>query len=147
VTGFGASRYVMRLWEQPDPRAKLGITVPEIVTARQAQNTANRAGQIGGEPAPKGQEFTYSVRAQGRLTTPEEFEQIVVRAAPDGGIVRLKDVARVEMGAQDYTITSHLNGKPSAIVAVYQLPSSNAVQAADGGKKLLAGEKQRLPQG
>src|SRR5438445_107053 len=147
VQVFGAGRYAMRLWVKPDQLAKLAITVPEIVAAIQSQNTVNPAGQIGGEPAPKGQEFTYSVRAQGRLTTPEEFEQIVVRAAPDGGIVRVKDVARVEMGAQDYTITSHLNGKPSAIVAVYQLPGSNAVQAADGVKKLLAGEKQRLPQG
>ncbi len=147
VQVFGAGRYAMRLWVKPDQLAKLGITVPEIVTALQSQNTVNPAGQIGGEPVPKGQEFTYSVRAQGRLTTPEEFEQIVVRAAPDGGIVRVKDVARVEMGAQDYTIVSHLNGKPSAIVAVYQLPGSNAVQAADGVKKLLVGEKQRLPQG
>src|SRR5258707_1925197 len=137
----------MRLWVKPDQLAKLAITVHEIVTALQSQNTVNPAGQIGGEPAPKGQEFTYSVRAQGRLTTPEEFEQIVVRATPDGGIVRIKDVARVELGAQDYTITSHLNGKPSAIVAVYQLPGSNAVQAADGVKKLLAEQKQRLPQG
>jgi hydrophobic/amphiphilic exporter-1 (mainly G- bacteria), HAE1 family len=147
VQVFGAGRYAMRLWVKPDQLAKLAITVPEIVTALQSQNTVNPAGQIGGEPAPKGQEFTYSVRAQGRLVTPEEFEQIVVRAAPDGGIVRIKDVARVEMGAQDYTIVSHLNGKPSAIVAVYQLPGSNAVQAAAGVKKLLAEQKQRLPQG
>src|SRR2546428_5603441 len=147
VQVFGAGRYAMRLWVKPDQLAKLAITVPEIVAAIQSQNTVNPAGQIGGEPAPKGQEFTYSVRAQGRLTTPEEFEQIVVRAAPDGGIVRVKDVARVEMGAQDYTVVSHLNGKPSAIVAVYQLPGSNAVQAADGVKKLLAEQKQRLPQG
>jgi HAE1 family hydrophobic/amphiphilic exporter-1 len=147
VQVFGAGRYAMRLWVKPDQLAKLSITVPEIVTALQSQNTVNPAGQIGGEPSPEGQEFTYSVRAQGRLTTPEEFEQIVVRAAPDGGIVRVKDVARVELGAQDYTIVSHLNGKPSAIVAVYQLPGSNAVQAAAGVKKLLAGEKQRLPQG
>src|SRR5438309_1738840 len=147
VQVFGAGRYAMRLWVKPDQLAKLGITVPDIVSAIQSQNTVNPAGQIGGEPVPQGQEFTYSVRAQGRLTTPEEFEQIVVRAAPDGGIVRVKDVARVEMGAQDYTVISHLNGKPSAIVAVYQLPGSNAVQAADGVKKLLAEEKQRLPQG
>src|SRR2546421_2706982 len=147
VQVFGAGRYAMRLWVKPDQLAKLSITVPEIVSAIQSQNTVNPAGQIGGEPVPQGQEFTYSVRAQGRLTTPEEFEQIVVRAAPDGGIVRVKDVARVEMGAQDYTIISHLNGKPSAIVAVYQLPGSNAVQAAAGVRKLLAEEKQRLPQG
>ncbi len=147
VQVFGAGKYAMRLWVRPDQLAKLGITVLDIVNAIQSQNAVNPAGQIGGEPVPKGQEFTYSVRAQGRLTTPEEFEQIVVRAAPDGGIVRVKDVARVELGAQDYTITSHMDGKPSAIVAVYQLPGSNAVQAADGVKKLLAQERQRLPQG
>ena len=147
VQVFGAGKYAMRLWVKPDQLAKLGITVPEIINAIQTQNTVNPAGQIGGEPVPKGQEFTYSVRAQGRLTTPEEFDQIVVRAAPDGGIVRVKDVARVELGAQDYTVVSHLDGKPSAIVAVYQLPGSNAVQAAEGVKKLLAEERQRLPQG
>ncbi len=147
VQVFGAGRYAMRLWVKPDQLAKLSITVPEIVTAIQTQNTVNPAGQIGGEPAPSGQEFTYSVRAQGRLITPEEFEQIVVRATPDGGIVRIKDVARVELGAQDYTIVSHMDGKPSAIVAVYQLPGSNAVQAADGVKKLLVEERKRLPQG
>src|SRR5438270_6270271 len=147
VQVFGAGKYAMRLWVKPDQLAKLAITVPEIVNAIQSQNTVNPAGLIGGEPVPKGQEFTYSVRAQGRLTTPEEFEQIVVRAAPDGGIVRVKDVARVEMGAQDYTIVGRLNGKPSAIIAVYQLPGSNAVQAAAGVKKVLAEEKQRLPQG
>jgi hydrophobic/amphiphilic exporter-1 (mainly G- bacteria), HAE1 family len=147
VQVFGAGRYAMRLWVKPDQLAKLGITVPEIVNAIQSQNTVNPAGQIGGEPVPKGQEFTYSVRAQGRLTTPEEFEQIVVRAGADGGIVRVGDVARVELGAQDYTVVSHMNGKPSAIVAVYQLPGSNAVQAAEGVKKLLAEQRQRLPQG
>jgi HAE1 family hydrophobic/amphiphilic exporter-1 len=147
VQVFGAGKYAMRLWIRPDQLAKLNITVPEIVSAIQSQNTVNPAGQIGSEPAPKGQQFTYSVRAQGRLATPEDFEQIVLRETPDGGIVRVKDVARVELGAQDYTVTSHANGKPSAIVAVYQLPGSNAVQAADGVKKLLAGERQRLPEG
>jgi hydrophobe/amphiphile efflux-1 (HAE1) family protein len=147
VQVFGAGRYAMRLWVRPDQLAKLAITVPEIVAAIQAQNTVNPAGQIGGEPVPKGQEFTYSVRAQGRLTSPEEFGEIVVRAAPDGGIVRVKDVARVELGAQDYTIIGHLNGRPSAIVAVYQLPGSNAVQAAAGVKALLAEQQRRLPHG
>src|SRR5436190_5300453 len=147
VQVFGAGRYAMRLWVRPDRLAKLGITVPEIVSAVQAQNTVNPAGQIGGAPIPKGQEYTYSVRAQGRLTTPEEFGEIVVRETPDGGIVRVKDVARVELGSQDYTIIGRLNGKPSAIIAVYQLPGSNAVQAAAGVKKVLAEEKQRLPQG
>jgi hydrophobic/amphiphilic exporter-1 (mainly G- bacteria), HAE1 family len=147
VQVFGAGRYAMRLWVKPDQLAKLGITVPEIVNAIQAQNTVNPAGQIGGEPVPQGQEFTYSVRAQGRLTSPEEFAEIVVRATADGGVVRVKDVARVELGAQDYTVVGHLNGQPSAIIAVYQLPGSNAVQAAAGVKSLLADQKKRLPVG
>jgi HAE1 family hydrophobic/amphiphilic exporter-1 len=147
VQVFGAGKYAMRFWVKPDQLAKLSITVPEIIVAIQSQNTVNPAGQIGSEPSPPGQEFTYSVRAQGRLTSPEEFGEIVVRAAPDGGIVRLKDVARVELGAQDYSLVGRLNGKPTAIVAVYQLPGSNAVQAAAGVKKLMEEAKQRFPQG
>src|SRR5205085_5652681 len=107
----------------------------------------NPAGQVGSEPAPKGQEFTYSVRARGRRTSPEEFGQIVVRETPDGGIVRVKDVARVELGSQDYTIAGRFNGKPSAIIAVYQLPGSNAVQAAEGVNKLMDEAKKRFPEG
>jgi hydrophobe/amphiphile efflux-1 (HAE1) family protein len=142
---FGAGQYAMRLWVKPDQLAKLAITVPEIVSAVQAQNTVNPAGQVGSEPAPKGQEFTYSVRAQGRLTSPEEFGQIVVREMPNGGTVRLKDVARVELGAQNYSVVGRMNGKPGAIIAVYQLPGSNAVQAAAGVKKLMSEAKQRFP--
>ncbi|MGD0264763.1 MAG: multidrug efflux RND transporter permease subunit [Candidatus Methylomirabilota bacterium] len=143
---FGAGQYAMRLWVKPDQLAKLGITVTEIVNAIQAQNTVNPAGQVGGEPAPTGQEFTYSILAQGRLTSPEQFEDVVVREAPDGGIVRVKDVARVELGAQDYSIVSRLNGEPAAVIAVYQLPGSNAVQTAAGVRKLMAEMKQRFPQ-
>src|SRR5208283_5311279 len=102
VSIFGAGQYAMRLWVKPDQLAKLQITVPEIVNAVQVQNNVNPAGQIGGEPVPKGQEFTYSVRAQGRLVSEEDFGQIVVRAQPDGALVRLKDVARIELGAQVY---------------------------------------------
>jgi hydrophobic/amphiphilic exporter-1 (mainly G- bacteria), HAE1 family len=145
VQVFGAGQYAMRLWVQPDRLAKLGITVPEIVSAIQAQNTVNPAGKAGGEPAPKGQEFTYSVLAQGRLASPEEFGQIVVRETPDGGIVRVRDVARIELGSQDYSVTGRLNGKPSAILATYQLPGSNAVDAANGVRKLIGEMKQRFP--
>jgi hydrophobic/amphiphilic exporter-1 (mainly G- bacteria), HAE1 family len=145
VQVFGAGQYAMRLWVKPDQLSKLGITVPEVVSAIQAQNTVNPAGQVGSEPAPKGQEYTYSVRAQGRLASPEEFGQIVVRETPDGGIVRVKDLARVELGAQDYSIAGRLNGKPSAIIAAYQLPGSNAVQAAAGVRKLIAQAKKRFP--
>src|SRR5579871_2422973 len=146
VQVFGAGQYAMRLWVKPDQLAKLGITVPEVVSAIQTQNTVNPAGQVGAAPIPKGQEYTYSVREQGRLTSPEQFGEIVLRESPDGGIVRLKDVARTELGAQDYTIIGRLNGKPSAILAVYQLPGTNAVQAAEGVKKLMAEVKKRFPQ-
>ena len=143
---FGAGQYAMRLWVKPDQLAKLGISVTEIVNAIQAQNKVNPAGQLGGEPAPADQQFTYSVLAQGRLTSPEQFEDVIVREAPDGGIVRVKDVARVELGTQDYSIVGRLNGKPSAITAVYQLPGSNAVQTAAGVRKLMAEMKQRFPE-
>jgi HAE1 family hydrophobic/amphiphilic exporter-1 len=146
VQVFGAGQYAMRLWVKPDQLAKLGITVPEIVSAIQTQNTVNPAGQVGSEPAPSGQEFTYSVRARGRRTSPEDFGKIVVRETPDGGIVRVKDVARVELGSQDYTIVGRFNSKPSAIIAVYQLPGSNAVQAAAGVRALMAEAKKRFPQ-
>src|SRR6266481_6252359 len=142
---FGAGQYAMRLWVKPDQLAKLAITVPEIVTAIQSQNTVNPAGQVGSEPVPKGQEYTYSVRAQGRLSSPEEFGQIVVRESLGGAVVRLKDVARIELGAQNYSAVGRLNGKPGAIIAVYQLPGSNAVQAAAGVKNLMAQVKTGLP--
>jgi len=146
TTVFGAGDYAMRLWVKPDQLAKLNITVTEIVNAIQAQNKVNPAGQLGGEPAPANQQFTYSVLAQGRLTSPEQFEKVVVREAPNGGIVRVKDVARVELGEKDYSIVSRLNGQPAAIIAVYQLPGSNAVQTAAGVRKLMAEMKQRFPQ-
>src|SRR6266404_2761900 len=145
VQVFGAGKYAMRLWVKPDQLAKLGITVTEIVNAIQAQNTVNPAGTAGGEPAPEDQQFNYSVRAQGRLTSPEQFGEVVVRAAPNAGIVRVKDVARIELDADDYSIVSRLNGKPSAIVAVYQLPGSNAVQAATAVSKVMSEMKQRFP--
>jgi HAE1 family hydrophobic/amphiphilic exporter-1 len=144
-TVFGAGQYAMRLWVKPDQLAKLSITVTDIVNAVQAQNTVNPAGQVGGEPAPNNQQFTYSVLAQGRLTSPEQFGNVIVRETPNGGIVRVKDVARIELGANDYSIVSRLNGKNAAIVAVYQLPGSNAVQAAAGVRKLMSQMKQRFP--
>jgi len=145
TTVFGAGQYAMRLWVKPDQLAKLGITVTDIVNAVQAQNTVNPAGKVGGEPAPNDQQFTYSVLAQGRLASPEQFGNVIVRETPDGGIVRVKDVARIELGAQDYSIVSRLNGKNAAILAVYQLPGSNAVQTAAGVRKLMSQIKQRFP--
>jgi multidrug efflux pump len=146
VTVFGAGQYAMRCWVKPDQLAKLNVTVPEIVKAIQAQNTVNPAGQIGGEPVPKGQDFTYAVRAQGRLPSAEEFGQIVIRANADGSILRLKDVSRLELGAQTYNLIGRYSGKPAAVIAVYQLPGSNAVQTAAGVRKLMQEAKQRFPQ-
>ena len=103
------------------------------------------AGQVGGPPSPKGQEFTYSVRSQGRLQTEEQFGDIVLRANPDGSIVRVRDVARVELGAQTYNIESRLNGKPCALIALYQMPGSNALDAANGAKKLMEELKKSFP--
>jgi HAE1 family hydrophobic/amphiphilic exporter-1 len=143
---FGAGQYAMRMWVKPDQLAKLNITVTDIANAIQAQNTVNPAGQVGGEPAAGNQQFTYAALAQGRLTSPENFGNIVVREAPNGGIVRVKDVARVELGQQSYALLSRLNGKPSATIAVYQLPGSNAVQTVDGVRKLMAQMKQRFPE-
>ena len=146
VTVFGAGQYAMRCWVKPDRLAKLGVTVPEIIKAIQSQNNVNPAGQIGGEPVPKGQDFTYAVRAKGRLPSPEEFGDIVIRANPDGSMLYMKDVARIELGAQTYNIIGRYNGKPAAVLAIYQLPGTNAVQAAAGVRKLMAEQKSRFPQ-
>ncbi|MGC2108363.1 MAG: efflux RND transporter permease subunit, partial [Candidatus Korobacteraceae bacterium] len=142
---YGIGEYAMRLWVKPDQLAKLGITVNEVANAVQSQNTVNPAGQVGGEPAADGQKFTYAVRAQGRLRTPEEFGDIVVRENADGGVVRVKDVARVELGSQDYSWITRLNGQPSAIIGIYQLPGSNAVEAAKAVRKLMAKMKESFP--
>ncbi len=146
VTVFGAGQYAMRIWVKPDQLAKLGVTIPEILNAVQTQNAVNPAGTIGGEPIPKGQEFSYAVRAQGRLETPEEFGDIIVRANADGSMLRVKDVARIELGAQNYAINGRLNGKPAALVALYQLPGSNAIAAADGAKETMKRLSEKFPE-
>ena len=126
---FGASQYAIRLWINPDTLAKLDITVNEIASALQAQNTVNPAGQLGGDPVPRGQEFTYTVLAQGRLASLAEFENVVVRAKPDGALVRIKDVARVELGAQNYIRRGRLNGQPAALDR--RLPASRLERHRD----------------
>jgi HAE1 family hydrophobic/amphiphilic exporter-1 len=142
---YGLGQYAMRIWVKPDRLAKLGVTVSDVAAAVQAQNTVNPAGQVNGEPGIAGQRFTYAVRAQGRLQTPEEFGDIVVRESPDGGVVRVKDIARVELGSQDYSTLTRLNGRDTAVIGVYQLPGSNAVEAAKGVRKLIAKMKESFP--
>ncbi len=143
---FGG-QYAMRVWVKPDQLAKLGVTVPEVVSAMTTQNEVHPAGQIGGEPVPAGQQFTYTVRSQGRLTTVEEFGNIVVRANPDGSILHLRDVARVELGTQIYNLTGRYNNAPAGIMAVYQLPGSNAVQTALDVRKRMGELSKTFPPG
>src|SRR5438132_5880910 len=142
---FGATDYAMRIWVKPDLLSKLGLGVPDLARAVQQQSTVNPSGQVGAEPVLERMEKTYTVRAQGRLQTPEEFGQIVVRSNPDGSVVRLKDVARIELGALNYQQTSRMNGQPGAIIAVYQSPGSNALAVADGVKKTIDELKGRFP--
>ena len=120
----------MRVWVEPDKMAQLGVTATEVIPAIQTQNNVNPAGQIGGEPIPKGQQFTYTVRTHGRLVTPQEFGDIILRANPDGSILHLRDIARIELGDQAYAISGRYNQAPSGVMAIYQLPGSNAVQTA-----------------
>ncbi|MCL5097852.1 MAG: efflux RND transporter permease subunit, partial [Candidatus Omnitrophica bacterium] len=145
VAVFGAGQYAIRCWVRPDLLAKLNLTVPDVVDALQKQNTINPAGQVGAPPAPSGQQFTYAIQAQGRLVTPEQFGEVILRASPDGKIVRLKDVARIDLGAQDYSVKGRFNGRPSAILALYQLPGSNALEAGNGAKATMAKAREVFP--
>jgi len=144
---FGSSDYAMRIWVKPDVLARLGLTVPDLARAIQAQNAVNPAGRIAGEPGPPGREMTYTVRAQGRLQTAEEFGRIVVRSNPNGSVVRLADVARIELGALNYQQRSRVNGQPGSIVAIFQAPGSNALAVADGVRATMAELKERFPTG
>ena len=142
---FGASDYAMRIWVKPDVLAKLGLTVPDLSQAVQQQSVVNPAGQLSAEPAPNGKEKTYTVRAQGRLQTAEEFGEVVVRSNPDGSVVRLKDVARIELGALNYNQITRFNGEAGNIIAVFQSPGSNALDVVNGVKKAMEELKQNFP--
>jgi multidrug efflux pump len=146
VLNFGASEYAMRIWLKSDQLAKLGLTVADVQKAVQSQSTVNPAGQVGAEPAPAGQEFTYTVRAQGRLSTPEEFANIVVRSNPDGSTVRVGDVARVELGALSYKQIGRFNGQPASVIGIYQAPGSNALVVARGIRAAMAKLKGTFPE-
>jgi hydrophobic/amphiphilic exporter-1 (mainly G- bacteria), HAE1 family len=119
--------------------------VPDLVNALEQQNTVNPSGQVGAEPAPSGQEFTYTMRAQGRLVTEEDFGNIVIRENPDGSVIRMKDVARIELGAQTYNVIGRMNDAPAAIINVFQLPGYNAIDAVDGVRTMLAQLKEKFP--
>jgi HAE1 family hydrophobic/amphiphilic exporter-1 len=145
IVNFGLSEYSMRIWVKPDKLAKLGLTVPDLLRAVQQQSTVNPAGRVGGEPAPAGQELTYTVRAQGRLVTAEEFGNVVLRLNPEGSVVRLKDVSRIELGALTYNQSGRFNGHPGALIAVFQAPGANALTVAADVKAMMKDLKQRFP--
>jgi HAE1 family hydrophobic/amphiphilic exporter-1 len=146
VQTFGG-QYALRVWVQPDKLAKLGVTATDVINAIQTQNNVNPAGQIGGEPIPQGQQFTYTVRTQGRLVTPEEFGKIILRANADGSILHLNDVARIELGDQAYGLSGRYNQAPAGVMAIYQLPGSNAVQTAEAVNRRMKELSATFPSG
>ena len=147
VRTLGAGEYAMRIWLKPDVLGRLGISVTEVQAAIRAQNVVNPAGQVGTEPAPAGQQMTYTVRAQGRLADPEEFAAIVVRENPDGSHVRVGDVARVELGSLNYQQYGMTNGKPAAVIVAFQMPGSNALEVADGIRSTMDELAKNFPPG
>ncbi|MGE3162749.1 MAG: efflux RND transporter permease subunit [Burkholderiales bacterium] len=131
VTVFGARDYSMRVWINPEKMARLGVTTADVANALRAQNAQYAAGRIGTEPALPGQALAYTVTARGRLVEPEEFGEIVVRTAPGGGILRLKDIARIELGALNYDTANTLNSQPTIGMGVYMQPGSNALEVVE----------------
>jgi HAE1 family hydrophobic/amphiphilic exporter-1 len=145
VKNFTAQDYTMRVWLRPDRLASLGITPSDVQNALNEQNAQSPAGRIGAEPAPPGQESQFNVRTLGLLKDPKEFEQIIVRSNPDGSQVKIKDVGRVELGAQTYDLRARLNKSPAGAIGIYLAPGANAIATADNVKKILSAAKQRFP--
>jgi multidrug efflux pump len=145
VNLFGGSDYAMRVWLRPDVIGRLGITIPDIVNAINQQNQLSPAGQIGGPPAAAGTEYTYTVRTQGRLLNEEEFGNIIVRTTGAGAEVRLKDVARLELGTMLYSAVGRHNSTPAAVIAVFQIPGTNALDVASRVKQTMEDLSTRFP--
>src|SRR5499425_3158085 len=142
---FGGSDYAMRVWLQPDRIGRLGLTIPDIANAIGQQNQLSPSGQIGGPPATRGTEYTYTVRTKGRLLDETEFGGIILRTLPDGSQVRLKDVARIELGTMLYNAIGRHDGKPAAVIAVFQIPGTNALDVANQIKTTMADLAKRFP--
>ena len=144
---FGAKDYAMRIWLRPDRMAQLRVTTADIIGAVQEQNSQYAAGQIGQPPAPKNLELNYIIATSGRLTEPAQFEDIVLRANPDGSILRLKDVARVELGSKDYSFTGKVNGKPAALIGIFLQSGANALEVAGEVRATMQELSGRFPEG
>ena len=144
---MGAKDYAMRVWLRPDRLAQLGLVPGDVVGAIREQNAQFAAGQIGAEPLGNPVDFTYTVTTRGRLEEPEEFAEIIIRSNPDGSRIRVKDVARVEIAARDYSIEPRVNGRPATLVAIYQQPGANAIAVADQVYATLDRLKANFPEG
>ena len=144
---LGAKDYSMRIWLQPDRMAQLGVTTTDIANAVSSQNKQNVAGKVGQEPAPLGQQLVYTVTAKGRLVTPEQFGDIVLRSSGPSGVLRLKDVARIELDAANYDAFTTLVGKPTAVVAIFLQSGANALSVADRVRTTMEGVKKKFPPG
>ena len=148
VVYFGNRKIAFRLWLDPEKLAANGISANDVVSQLRSQNRLVPAGKIGGSPAPKGQEFTFTVQLQGRLTTEKEFENIILKTTDDGGLIRLKDVGRVSLGGEVYGVDAiDLRGNPAVGVAIYQLTGSNAIVVSDGVKEVISDFEKTLPIG
>jgi multidrug efflux pump len=143
----GAQNYSMRVWINPDKMAKLGLTATDVDNAIQAQNRQNPAGSLGQPPGPKGLDYQYPVNASGRLTTPQEFGDIVVRAQPDGSLLRVRDIGQVQLGAQDYSNFTYWNGRQAAFIIVYLSPGANAVETQRQVVKFMQQARESFPAG
>src|SRR2546423_2081686 len=148
TSGCGAREYSLRVWLDPNKISSRGLTAQDVVTAIQEQNVQVAAGIIGAPPVPKGATaFQYTVSTQGRLADEKEFGEIIIKTGADGQVTRVRDIARVELAARDYTVNSGLGGKPATAIAIFQLPGSNALATSDAVRKKMAELKQRFPSG
>ena len=147
VQVLGSGAYSMRIWIKPDQLDYLGITVSQIADAINAQSQVVPGGSLGGEPAPPGTQFTYTVRMPAQYNTAEQFGEIILRTNADGSLVKLKDVADIQLGAQTYDVNSLYQGRPGAVIAIYQAPGSNAVEVGSGVKAAMAELAQDFPDG
>ncbi len=144
---FGAKDYAMRIWLKPDRLAQLKMSPSDVIAAVNEQNAQFAAGKVGQAPINKGQDLVFTVTTQGRLAEPKQFEQIIVRANPDGSTVRLGDIARVELGSKDYEFNGRYNGKPATLVGIFLSPGANALDVAKSSNALLKSLSAKFPEG
>jgi len=145
VSVFGGSEYAMRIWTQPDKLSRYGLTVKDVISKLKEQNLIKPGGSFGGEPSASGTQNTYTAMLQSRLVSEEQFGNIILKGDANGGLVRMSDIARIELGTENYSMTSRINGTSASTIAVYQIPGSNALAVADAVKKRMNELKDRFP--